>query len=69
MTKNTLKCLKLYKFAIYRSVSHGCWLLKQEWMDKDVFTSIVIAESIMTLTALLVFRRGIWKVQEVRAFF
>jgi Na+-driven multidrug efflux pump len=33
--------------------------------QQGVFAAIVIAESIMTITAWIVFRRGKWKLKEV----
>jgi putative MATE family efflux protein len=43
------------------------WMLalKAGFNEEGVFIAIVIAESIMTLTAWLVFRRGKWKIKEV----
>jgi Na+-driven multidrug efflux pump len=43
------------------------WILaiKSGLNEKGVFIAIVIAESIMTFTAWIVFRRGKWKLKEV----
>ncbi|MCU0461183.1 MAG: MATE family efflux transporter, partial [Bacteroidales bacterium] len=43
------------------------WMLaiKSDMNENGVFWAIVIAESIMTITAYLIFRRGKWKLKEV----
>jgi len=59
--------LKINIFAFWIIEIPLAWILaiKSGMNEQGVFTAIVIAESIMTLTAWLVFRRGKWKLKEV----
>lgn len=59
--------LKINIFAFWLIEIPLAWILslKAGMNERGVFTAIVIAESIMTLTAWLVFRRGKWKLKEV----
>jgi putative MATE family efflux protein len=54
-------------FAFWMLEIPLAWILSIEarMNEQGVFTAIVIAESIMTITAWLVFRRGRWKLKEV----
>lgn len=64
---DTTTPLKINVFAFWMIEIPLAWLLaiKSGMNEKGVFWAIVIAESIMTLTAFLVFRRGKWKLKEV----
>jgi putative MATE family efflux protein len=64
---DTTTPLKINIFAFYMVEIPLAWFLAVEsgLNEKGVFISIVVAESIMTLTAWLVFRRGRWKLKEV----
>jgi putative MATE family efflux protein len=64
---DTTTPLKINVFAFWMIEIPLAWLLaiKSGMNEKGVFWAIVIAESIMTLTAFLVFRRGRWKLKEV----
>jgi putative MATE family efflux protein len=64
---DTTTPLKINIFAFWLIEIPLAWFLAiRLGMDQEgVFTAIVIAESIMTLTAWLVFRRGKWKLKEV----
>jgi putative MATE family efflux protein len=55
--------LKINVFAFWMIEIPLAWILsiKAGMNEQGVFTAIVIAESIMTLTALIVFRKGKWK--------
>jgi len=59
--------LKINIFAFWLIEIPLAWLLaiKSGMNEKGVFVAIVIAESIMTITAWIVFRKGKWKLKEV----
>jgi putative MATE family efflux protein len=64
---DTTTPLKINFFAFWMIEIPLAWILaiKSGMNEQGVFWAIVIAESIMTLTAYLVFRRGKWKLKEV----
>lgn len=64
---DTTTPLKINIFAFWMIEIPLAWILAKPFgmNENGVFTSIVIAESIMTLTAWVVFRRGKWKLKEV----
>jgi putative MATE family efflux protein len=64
---DTATPLKINTFAYFLIEIPLAWFLAMTLgMDQQgVFVAIVIAETIMTLTAWLVFRRGKWKLKEV----
>jgi putative MATE family efflux protein len=64
---DTTTPLKINIFAFWLIEIPLAWFLavKAQMHEKGVFIAIVVAESIMTLTAWLVFRRGKWKLKEV----
>lgn len=64
---DTITPLKINIFAFWLIEIPLAWILalKLGMNQEGVFTAIVIAESILTLTAWLVFRRGKWKLKEV----
>jgi len=64
---DTTTPLKINIFAFWMIEIPLAWILaiKSGMNQQGVFIAIVIAESIMTLTAWLVFRRGKWKLKEV----
>jgi putative MATE family efflux protein len=59
--------LKINIFAFWLIEIPLAWMLALKWgmREEGVFAAIVIAESIMTVTAWFVFRRGKWKLKEV----
>jgi Na+-driven multidrug efflux pump len=59
--------LKINIFAFWCIEIPLAWLLamKSGMNEEGVFVAIVIAESIMTFTAWIVFRRGKWKLKVV----
>lgn len=64
---DTTTPLKINIFAFWLIEIPLAWVLslKAGMNERGVFTAIVIAESIMTLTAWIIFRRGKWKLKEV----
>lgn len=64
---DTTTPLKINIFAFWLIEIPLAWFLaiKSGMNEQGVFTAIVIAESIMTLTAWIIFRRGKWKLKEV----
>ena len=64
---DTTTPLKINIFAFWLIEIPLAWILaiKSGMNEQGVFTAIVIAESIMTLTAWIIFRRGKWKLKEV----
>ncbi len=59
--------LKINFFAYWMLEIPLAWILaiRSGMNEQGVFWAIVIAETVMTLTAYLVFRRGKWKLKEV----
>jgi len=59
--------LKINIFAFWLIEIPLAWLLaiKAGFNEEGVFIAIVVAESLMTIIALIVFRRGKWKLKEV----
>jgi len=64
---DTATPLKINIFAYWLLEIPVAWILAITvgMNEQGVFTAIVIAESVMTLIAWLVFRRGKWKLKEV----
>jgi putative MATE family efflux protein len=64
---DTTTPLKINIFAFWMIEIPLAWILaiKSGMNEQGVFIAIVIAESIMTLTAWIVFRQGKWKLKEV----
>lgn len=64
---DTTTPLKINIFAFWMLEIPLAWFLSMRtgMKEQGVFAAIVIAESIMTITAWLVFRRGKWKLKEV----
>jgi len=64
---DTTTPLKINVFAFWLIEIPLAWILslKAGMNERGVFTAIVIAESIMTLTAWIIFRQGKWKLKEV----
>jgi Na+-driven multidrug efflux pump len=64
---DTTTPLKINIFAFWCIEIPLAWVLSMRagMNEKGVFTAIVIAESIMTLTAWIIFRQGKWKLKEV----
>ncbi|MCU0456370.1 MAG: MATE family efflux transporter [Bacteroidales bacterium] len=64
---DTITPLKINIFAYWMVEIPLAWILAIEagMNENGVFWAIVIAETIMTITAYLIFRRGKWKLKEV----
>lgn len=64
---DTTTPLKINFFAFWMIEIPLAWILaiKTGMNEQGVFWAIVIAETIMTVTAFIVFRRGKWKLKEV----
>lgn len=59
--------LKINIFAFWMLEIPLAWFLaiRSGMGEQGVFTAIVIAETVMTITAYIIFRRGKWKLKEV----
>jgi putative MATE family efflux protein len=64
---DTLTPLKINVFAFWMIEIPLAYILaiKLGMKEEGVFTAIVVAETIMTITAWMVFRKGRWKLKEV----
>jgi len=64
---DTATPLKINVFAYWLVEIPLAWILaiRSGMNENGVFWSIVIAESIMTITGYIIFRRGKWKLKEV----
>lgn len=64
---DTTTPLKINFFAFWMIEIPLAWILaiRAEMNENGVFIAIVVAETIMTITAYMVFRRGKWKLKEV----
>ncbi len=64
---DTTTPLKINIFAFWMFEIPLAWILsmKSGMNEQGVYTAIVIAESLMTITAWLIFRQGRWKLKEV----
>lgn len=64
---DTITPLKINIFAYWMVEIPLAWILAIEagMNENGVFWAIVIAETLMTITAYLIFRRGRWKLKEV----
>jgi Na+-driven multidrug efflux pump len=64
---DTATPLKINIFAFWMVEIPLAWLLaiKLGFKEEGVFIAIVVAETLMTILAWLVFRRGKWKLKEV----
>jgi len=64
---DTATPLKINFFAFWMLEIPLAWFLavKSGMHEQGVFTAIVVAETVMTITAFLIFRRGKWKLKEV----
>jgi Na+-driven multidrug efflux pump len=64
---DTTTPLTINIFAFWLIEIPLAWLLaiKAGMNEEGVFTAIVIAESLMTITTWIVFRKGKWKLKEV----
>jgi putative MATE family efflux protein len=59
--------LKINIFAFWMLEIPLAWFLSIRWgmEEQGVFTAIVVAETVMTITAFIIFKRGKWKLKEV----
>jgi Na+-driven multidrug efflux pump len=64
---DTTTPLKINIFAYFLIEIPLAWILaiKSGMNQQGVFAAIVIAETIMTITAWFIFRKGKWKLKEV----
>ena len=64
---DTMTPLKINVFAFWMVEIPLAYFMAVKWgmNETGVFVAIVVAESLMTITAWLIFRRGKWKLKEV----